>query len=89
MTSPAFRHGGRGVYYKKLANLIRPSGSPLLEYADHEGDRFFFNDSGHPSAKAWIYYDEALDRFHRPVRSLIARGGLPSLGGGGSLGHGG
>ena len=56
---------GREFYYKKLANLVHPSGFPLLEYVDHENDKFFFNDSGHPSAKAWIYYDEALDRFYR------------------------
>ena len=58
---------GRQVYYKKLNHLVRAEGFPLRDYAGHEDDRFFFNDSGHPSAKAWIYYDEQLDRYyHEP-----------------------
>ena len=57
-------HAGRRVYYEKLAAVIGPSGFPLRDYSEHEGDRFFFNDSGHPSAKAWIFYDQAMDQFY-------------------------
>ncbi len=60
-TSPA----GRRIYYARLAAAIAPSGYPVRDYSDHEEDRFFFNDSGHPSAKAWIYFDRALDEFYR------------------------
>ena len=55
---------GRRAYYEKLAQVIGPSGDALRDYSEHEEDRFFFNDSGHPSAKAWIYYDQALDQFY-------------------------
>ena len=55
---------GRRVYYEKLAQVVGPSGYTLRDYSAHEEDRFFFNDSGHPSAKAWIYYDQALDQFY-------------------------
>ena len=54
---------GRQVYYDKLASILGPSGYRLLEFADHDEDRFFFNDANHPSAKAWIFYDRAIDRF--------------------------
>ncbi len=55
---------GRQIYYKKLNRLVRPEGFPLRDYAENENDRFFFNDSGHPSAKAWIYYDQQIDQFY-------------------------
>ena len=55
---------GRRIYYQMLTSIIGPSGFTLLDYSEHEPDRFFFNDAGHPSAKAWIYYDQALDRFY-------------------------
>ncbi len=57
-------HAGRQVYYEKLAEVIKPSGFALRDYSEREGDRFFFNDSGHPSAKAWIYYNQAMDQFY-------------------------
>ncbi len=55
---------GRQVYYDKLSSIIRQSGYTLLDFTDHEEDRFFFNDAGHPSAKAWIFYDQGIDRFY-------------------------
>ena len=56
--------GARRVYYDKLADILARSGFPLLDFSDHEEDRFFFNDAGHPSAKAWIYYNQGIDRFY-------------------------
>ena len=54
----------RGVYYAKLEQTLRDAGIPLLDFSEHEEDRFFFNDTGHPSAKAWIFYDEGIDHFY-------------------------
>ncbi len=54
----------RQVYYDKLAGMLAQAGYPLLDFSDHEEDRFFFNDAGHPSAKAWIFYDQGIDRFY-------------------------
>jgi D-alanine transfer protein len=62
-TTPA----GRRLYYEKLARVISAGGFPLQDYPEHEEDRFFFNDTGHPSAKAWIYYDRGLDEFYRDL----------------------
>ena len=59
---------GRAVYYTKLEDTLRAAGVPLLDFSDHEEDRFFFNDTGHPSAKAWIFYDEGIDRFYHSKR---------------------
>ena len=59
-TTPA----GRATYYKKLEQTLRAAGYPLRDFSDHEEDRFFFNDTGHPSAKAWIFYDHAIDDFY-------------------------
>ncbi len=56
---------GRRPYYEKLARVIAAGGFTLHDYPDHEEDRFFFNDTGHPSGKAWIFYDHALDEFYR------------------------
>ena len=55
---------GRRFYYTKLEQTLRDTGYPLLDFSDHEEDRFFFNDTGHPSAKAWIFYDEGIDKFY-------------------------
>ena len=55
---------GRRVYYTKLEQTLRAAGYPLRDFSDHEEDRFFFNDTGHPSAKAWIFYDHAIDDFY-------------------------
>jgi D-alanine transfer protein len=63
-TTPA----GRKPYYDKLARVTAAGGFPLQDYPDHEEDRFFFNDTGHPSAKAWIFYDHGLDDFYHGVR---------------------
>ena len=58
---------GRQVYYDKVANALAHTGYPLLDFSDHEEDRFFFNDKGHPSAKAWIYYNQGIDRFYHGI----------------------
>lgn len=54
----------RQVYYDKVAEILAQAGYPLEDFSDHEEDRFFFNDAGHPSAKAWIFYDRAIDQFY-------------------------
>ena len=54
----------RRAYYDKLHAFIDPTGFALLDFSEHEEDRYFFNDTGHPSSKAWIYYDHALVDFY-------------------------
>jgi D-alanine transfer protein len=55
----------RGRYYDKLAALARSYDVPLVDFADHDGDKYFNFDAGyHLSRKGWIYYDQALDAFY-------------------------
>lgn len=61
--------GARRAYYDKLHAAIDPTGFPLLDFSEHEEDRSFFNDTGHPSGKAWLYYDHALVDFYGSKRS--------------------
>ena len=58
----------RRAYYDKLRQVVAPYNIPLADFADHEQDRMFFNDSNHPSGKGWIYYDRALDHFYRGLK---------------------
>ncbi len=63
----------RRAYYTRLGKVVRAAGYPVLDFSEHEEDRTFFNDAGHPSAKAWIFYDHALDDFYHG--RLAARNG--------------
>ena len=58
----------RQVYYDKLASTLADTAFPVRDFNDHEEDRFFFNDANHPSAKAWVYYDHAIDSFYHQSR---------------------
>lgn len=55
----------RSVYYDKLANLVQSFQFPLVEFRNHDEDRYFNIDSAsHTSPKGWIYVDQALDAFY-------------------------
>ena len=55
----------RAVYYAKLRQLARVEQIPLVDFEDHDADRYFLNDAGsHPSPKGWVYYDQVLDAFY-------------------------
>ena len=54
----------RRAYYRQLDEVVHHAGFPVRNFSEHEEDRTFFSDSGHPSAKAWVYYDKALDDFY-------------------------
>ena len=60
---------GRRVYYDTLDKAVRAAGFEVRDFSEWEEDRTFFNDAGHPSAKAWIYYNRAMDKFYheKPV----------------------
>jgi len=55
----------RGQYYAKVRSLAGRYGMSLSDFSAYEDDRSFFRDEVHPSALAWIYYDQALDGFYR------------------------
>ena len=54
----------RAQYYKMLAQVGQAYGVPVVSFGDHEYDKLFFLDVGHPSMKGWVYYDQALDAFY-------------------------
>ncbi len=61
------------LFYDRLREAAAPYKVRLLTFPDGERDPHFYQDCTHPSAKAWIAYDAALDTFyHEPA----AEGGL-------------
>ena len=55
---------GSQVYYRKLQNAVAPYGFTLVDFADHEDDRYFSTDPGsHSNREGWVYVDEALNAF--------------------------
>lgn len=65
---------GRNIYYDKMREVAREYHATLVDFRDHDGDRYFLIDSSfHLSRKGWLYYDRALDAFFhdRPVDKEI------------------
>ena len=54
----------RRQYYERVHAMAESHGASAGDFSAFEGDRSFFSDLVHPSAKAWIYYDQLLDRFY-------------------------
>ena len=60
------------LFYERLRASIAPYKARLLTFPDEERDPHFYQDCIHPSAKAWIAYDAALDAFyHEPVSDSL------------------
>ncbi len=56
------------LFYDRLRQAVAPFKARLATFPDGEPDPHFYRDCVHPSAKAWIAYDAALDAFyHEPV----------------------
>ena len=56
----------RNVYYDKLTRLVAPYHVLLVDFKDHDEDKYFNIDtSSHSSPKGWIYVDKALDAFYQ------------------------
>jgi D-alanine transfer protein len=60
----------RQRYYNRLEALARSLDVPLVDFADHDLDRFFLCDISHLSSKGWVYYAYALDAFYHGRRWL-------------------
>lgn len=60
----------RQAYYDRLRALARAHGVPLVDFADHDGDRYFLSDTSHLSSKGWVYYAYTLDAFYHGRRPL-------------------
>ena len=54
----------RHTYYERLRELAKVHGVSVLDFADHDSDKFFTVDpSFHLSGRGWVYYARALDAF--------------------------
>ena len=55
------------LFYDRLRQAVAPFKARLVTFPNEEPDPHFYRDCTHPSAKAWIAYDAALDAFyHEP-----------------------
>ena len=77
----------RQVYYRRIAQAAAAHKVTLRDFSTHEEDPTFFLDEAHPSAEAWVWYDQALAEFYRQKGEWREPGwGLPGAGGtGGDL----
>ncbi len=56
------------LFYNRLRQAVAPFPLQLATFPSAEPDPHFYHDCIHPSAKAWIVYDQRLDRFfHAPA----------------------
>jgi D-alanine transfer protein len=55
----------RDAFYGRFHEVTQPYGVPVVDFADHDEDRYFVVDArSHLSAEGWLYYDEMLDAFY-------------------------
>ncbi len=55
----------RRVYYERLHELAACHAVPVIDFADHDEDRYFLRDRwAHLSRKGWVCYAQALDAFY-------------------------
>jgi D-alanine transfer protein len=55
----------RAQYYARLRETAAAYDVPVVDFADHDGDKYFVTDpNSHLSRKGWTYYDRALDAFY-------------------------
>jgi D-alanine transfer protein len=55
---------GRRAYYDKLRTVAAAHGVPVVDFAEHDDDKYFLIDPGHLSSKGWIYFAQAFDAFY-------------------------
>jgi D-alanyl-lipoteichoic acid biosynthesis protein DltD len=63
----------RGQYYARLRDVAAAYDVPVVDFADHDDDRYFVTDpNSHLSRKGWTYYDRALDAFYHGTLGELA-----------------
>jgi poly-D-alanine transfer protein DltD len=71
--SAAARRG----YYERLAAVLREHGYKFCDSSEHEEDRGFFGEVDHPSARAWLFYDQQIDAFYHRRAGASPTAGSP------------
>jgi D-alanine transfer protein len=55
----------RQVYYKRLNKIVKAYGFPLVDFMEHDGDKYFSTDLfSHTSRKGWVYVNQTLDAYY-------------------------
>jgi D-alanine transfer protein len=69
----------RQAYYNRLSQVVASYGMPLVDFRDHETDKYFNSDaSSHTSRKGWVYVDKAMDEFfHGTLRQSLGANRYP------------
>jgi D-alanine transfer protein len=59
----------RQAYYQKVSDLAQSHGADIVNFAEHDDDKYFLFELGyHLSRKGWVYYDHAMDVFFHDDR---------------------
>ncbi|MFD3450076.1 D-alanyl-lipoteichoic acid biosynthesis protein DltD [Microbacteriaceae bacterium 4G12] len=61
----AFPKERRDAYYNKVRGQIEKAGFPLVDFSQHEYDKYFLKDHIHVGWKGWVYVDEAIEKFYQ------------------------
>jgi poly-D-alanine transfer protein DltD len=73
------------LFHARIRAVAAGRGVPVVDFAGHDSDKFFFADHGHLSSRGWIYFARVLDAFYHGERGAglaaaaqpLARLGLP------------
>ena len=58
----------RQTYYNKLRQLAASYNIPVVDFREHEYDKYFSIDSvSHTSRKGWVYVNKTLDDFYHGI----------------------
>jgi poly-D-alanine transfer protein DltD len=60
-------------FYRRLRRAFAGYDTPLLTMPEEGLDPHFYRDCVHPSAKAWLIYDRALNAFYHSAAPWAAR----------------
>lgn len=61
------------LFYRRLREAVAPyKATMLLTFPQAENDPHWYVDSTHPTAKAWLAYDQVLDTFHHAPTYRLA-----------------
>ena len=58
-----FPKAQRQKCYSLIREMANRFNFSLADFSAHEYDKYFMDDSSHPSEKGWLEFDEALDKF--------------------------
>ncbi|AFQ15695.1 D-alanyl-lipoteichoic acid biosynthesis protein DltD [Bacillus thuringiensis] len=55
----------RDEYYNKIHEQIKKAGFPIVDFSNHEYDKFFLKDTIHIGWKGWVYFNEEIKKFYQ------------------------